>query len=69
MNSEENTIKLIAMLDKTVDEIEKLDKRLQFYQDKMTVSWTRHTENDSSNRPITLCYFMYFIVISCFSSR
>jgi hypothetical protein len=38
MNSEENTIKLIAMLDKTVDEIEKLDKRLQFYQDKMTVS-------------------------------
>jgi hypothetical protein len=37
MNSEENTIKLIAMLDKTVDEIEKLDQRLQFYQDKMTV--------------------------------
>jgi hypothetical protein len=38
MNSEENTIKLIAMLDKTVDEIDKLDQRLEFYQEKMSVS-------------------------------
>jgi hypothetical protein len=36
MNSEENTIKLIAMLDGAVDEIEKIDKRLKEYEDKIS---------------------------------
>lgn len=38
MKSEENTIKLIAMLDKAIDEIEKIDQRLQVYEDKISVS-------------------------------
>jgi hypothetical protein len=37
MNSEENTIKLIAMLDKAVEDIEKIDQRLQIYEDKICV--------------------------------
>lgn len=37
MNSEENTIKLITMLDKAVEEIEKIDQRLQIYEDKICV--------------------------------
>ena len=36
MNSEENTIKLIAMLDGAVVEIEKIDKRLKEYEDKIS---------------------------------
>jgi hypothetical protein len=40
MNSEENTIKLISMLDKAVEEIQKIDERLQIYEDKISVSTT-----------------------------
>ena len=36
MNSEENTIKLIAMLDGAIVEIEKIDKRLKEYEDKIS---------------------------------
>lgn len=36
MNSEENTIKLISMLDKAVEEIQKIDERLQIYEDKIS---------------------------------
>lgn len=36
INSEENTLKLIDMLDHAVDEIEKLDKRLKEYEDKIS---------------------------------
>ena len=36
MNSEENTLKLIDMLDGAVDEIEKIDKRLKDYEDKIS---------------------------------
>ena len=36
MNSEKNTLKLIDMLDKAVDEIEKIDKRLREYEEKIS---------------------------------
>ena len=36
MNSEENTLKLIEMLDQAVDEIDKIDKRLQVYEEKIS---------------------------------
>lgn len=36
MNSEENTLKLIEMLDAAVDEIDKIDKRLKEYEDKIS---------------------------------
>lgn len=36
MNSEENTLKLIEMLDVAVDEIEKIDDRLKEYEDKIS---------------------------------
>lgn len=36
MNSEQNTLKLIEMLDSAVEKIEKLDKRLNFYEDKIS---------------------------------
>lgn len=35
MNSEENTLKLIEMLDTAVDEIDKIDKRLEIYEEKI----------------------------------
>lgn len=35
MNSEENTLKLIEMLDSAVDEIDKIDKRLEIYEEKI----------------------------------
>ena len=36
MNSEENTLKLIEMLDTAMDEIEKIDTRLKDYEDKIS---------------------------------
>ena len=36
MNSEENTLKLIEMLDAAVEEIDKIDKRLQDYEEKIS---------------------------------
>ena len=36
MNSEENTIKLIEMLDDAVNEIEKIDDRLKDYEEKIS---------------------------------
>jgi hypothetical protein len=36
MNSEENTLRLIEMLDVAVDEIEKIDNRLKEYEDKIS---------------------------------
>lgn len=36
MNSEENTIKLIEMLDTAMDEIDKMDVRLKDYEDKIS---------------------------------
>lgn len=36
MNSEENTLKLIEMLDTAVEEIDKIDKRLQTYEEKIS---------------------------------
>ena len=36
MNSEENTLKLIDMLDGAIDEIEKIDTRLKDYEDKIS---------------------------------
>ena len=36
MNSEENTLKLIEMLDVAVDEIDKIDKRLKDYEEKIS---------------------------------
>lgn len=36
MNSEENTIKLIEMLDGAIDEIDKMDTRLKEYEDKIS---------------------------------
>ena len=38
MNSEENTIRLIGMLDKAIEEIDKIDERLQIYEDKLLVN-------------------------------
>ena len=38
MNSEENTIKLLTMLDKAVEEIEKIDQRLEVYEKKISVT-------------------------------
>ena len=35
MNSEENTLKLIEMLDEAVKEIDKIDERLKAYEDKI----------------------------------
>ena len=37
MTSEAHTIKLITMLDKAVDDIEKINERLQVYEDKISV--------------------------------
>jgi hypothetical protein len=36
MNSEENTLKLIEMLDTAVEEINKIDKRLKDYEEKIS---------------------------------
>ena len=36
MNSEENTLKLIEMLDEAADEIDKIDKRLKDYEEKIS---------------------------------
>lgn len=36
MNSEENTIKLIQMLDTAMDEVDKIDMRLKDYEDKIS---------------------------------
>lgn len=36
MNSEENTLKLIDMLDKAAEEIDRIDRRLKDYEDKIS---------------------------------